>query len=29
MVLWNPLALLALVGLLTAEWVLRKFANLS
>lgn len=27
--LWNPLALLAFVGLITAEWVLRKLTNLS
>jgi hypothetical protein len=27
--LWNPLALLLFVGLVTAEWVLRKFSNLS
>ncbi len=28
-ILWNPLALLLFVGLITAEWVVRKFANLS
>jgi hypothetical protein len=28
-VLWNPLTMLLLVGLITLEWVLRKFANLS
>jgi hypothetical protein len=28
-VLWNPLALLVFVGLITAEWIVRKFANLS
>jgi hypothetical protein len=27
--LWNPLALLAFVGLITAEWVVRKFSHLS
>jgi uncharacterized membrane protein len=27
--LWNPLALFLLVGLVTGEWILRKFANLS
>jgi len=27
--LWNPLALLVFVGLITAEWVVRKFSNLS
>jgi hypothetical protein len=27
--LWNPLTLLLFVGLVTAEWVLRKFSNLS
>jgi len=27
--LWNPLALLVFVGLVTGEWVLRKFSNLS
>jgi hypothetical protein len=27
--LWSPLALLLFVGLITAEWVLRKFSNLS
>jgi hypothetical protein len=27
--LWNPLALILFVGLVTAEWVLRKFSNLS
>jgi hypothetical protein len=27
--LWNPLALLVFVGLVTTEWLLRKFANLS
>jgi hypothetical protein len=27
--LWNPLALLLFVGLVTTEWVLRKFSNLS
>jgi len=27
--LWNPLALLMFVGLITAEWVLRKLTNLS
>jgi uncharacterized membrane protein len=26
---WNPLAFLLLVGLITMEWVVRKFANLS
>lgn len=25
---WNPLALLVFVGLVTAEWVVRKFANM-
>ncbi|MFO0809631.1 MAG: hypothetical protein U0746_13485 [Gemmataceae bacterium] len=25
---WNPLALLAFVGLVTTEWVVRKFANM-
>ena len=28
-VLWNPLALLLFVGLITAEWLVRKFSNLS
>jgi hypothetical protein len=28
-VLWGPLALVLFVGLVTAEWVMRKFANLS
>jgi hypothetical protein len=27
--LWNPLALLLFVGLATAEWIIRKFSNLS
>ena len=27
--LWNPLALVLFVGLVTAEWTLRKFSNLS
>jgi hypothetical protein len=27
--LWNPLALLVFVGLITAEWLVRKFSNLS
>jgi hypothetical protein len=27
--LWNPLALLLFVGLITTEWVLRKFSHLS
>jgi hypothetical protein len=27
--LWNPLAFLVFVGLVSAEWVLRKFSNLS
>ncbi len=27
--LWNPLALVVLLTLLTAEWLLRKFSNLS
>jgi hypothetical protein len=27
--LWNPLAFLAFVGLVTSEWVLRKLTNLS
>jgi hypothetical protein len=27
--LWNPLVLFVFVGLVTAEWVLRKFSNLS
>ncbi|HEV3116076.1 MAG TPA: hypothetical protein VGY58_03430 [Gemmataceae bacterium] len=27
--LWNPLALIVFVGLVSAEWVLRKFSNLS
>ena len=27
--LWNPLALLLFVGLVTAEWIVRKFSNLS
>lgn len=27
--LWNPLALFLFVGLITAEWVVRKFSNLS
>jgi hypothetical protein len=27
--LWSPLTLLLFVGLITAEWVLRKFSNLS
>jgi uncharacterized membrane protein len=27
--LWNPLALVLFVGLVTAEWVLRRFSNLS
>ncbi len=27
--LWNPLALVLFVALITAEWVLRKFSNLS
>lgn len=27
--MWNPLVLLLFVGLVTAEWVMRKFANLS
>jgi hypothetical protein len=27
--LWNPLILLLVVALLTAEWLMRKFANLS
>jgi hypothetical protein len=27
--LWNPLALLLFVALVTAEWVVRKFSNLS
>jgi putative glutamine amidotransferase len=27
--LWNPLALLLFVGLVTAEWVVRKFSHLS
>ena len=26
---WNPLALVVFVGLVTAEWVVLKFANLS
>jgi hypothetical protein len=26
---WNPLVFVLLVGLVTAEWVLRKFSNLS
>jgi hypothetical protein len=28
-VLWNPLTLLLFVGLVTAEWLVRKFSNLS
>jgi len=28
-VLWNPLAMLVFVVLITAEWILRKFSNLS
>ncbi|MBI3410458.1 MAG: hypothetical protein HY040_19135 [Planctomycetes bacterium] len=28
-ILWNPLALLIFVALITLEWVMRKFANLS
>ena len=28
-VLWNPLALLLFVGLITAEWLVRKFSDLS
>jgi hypothetical protein len=27
--LWNPLTLVVFVGLITAEWVVRKFSNLS
>ena len=27
--LWSPLSMLLFVGLITAEWVLRKFSNLS
>lgn len=27
--LWNPLTMLIFIGLLTAEWTLRKFSNLS
>jgi hypothetical protein len=27
--LWNPLAFLVFLGLITAEWVVRKFSNLS
>jgi hypothetical protein len=27
--LWNPMTLLIFVGLVTAEWMLRKFSNLS
>jgi hypothetical protein len=27
--LWNPLALVLLVGLVTVEWIIRKFANLT
>lgn len=29
LVLWNPLALFIFVGLITAEWLVRKFSNLS
>jgi len=29
MVLWNPLAMIIFVGLITAEWLVRKFSNLS
>ena len=28
-VLWNPLVMLIFVGLITAEWLLRKFSNLT
>ena len=28
-VLWNPLAMVLFIGLITAEWVIRKFSNLS
>ena len=27
--LWNPLAMIVFVVLVTAEWMLRKFSNLS
>ena len=27
--LWNPLAIVLFVGLITAEWLLRKFSDLS
>ena len=27
--LWNPLAILVFLGLITAEWLLRKFSDLS
>jgi hypothetical protein len=27
--LWNPLLMLLFVGLITAEWLLRKMSNLS
>jgi len=28
-VLWNPLVMLLFVGLISAEWLLRKFSNLT
>jgi hypothetical protein len=28
-VLWNPLAMLLFIVLITAEWLIRKFSNLS
>jgi hypothetical protein len=28
-ILWNPLTLLLFVGLVTAEWLVRKFSDLS
>jgi hypothetical protein len=28
-ILWGPLAMILFVGLITAEWLVRKFSNLS
>jgi hypothetical protein len=27
--LWNPLAIFVFLGLITLEWIVRKFADLS